>query len=232
LYSPWIRGDPPRADFHDFEPHLALVVSGGHTLLVRVDRLLQHRRLGGTIDDAAGECFDKIAKMMGLPYPGGPTLDRLAAEGSPTAFDFPRPLLKERTDDFSFSGLKTAVRYRLRDHPHLLEDPLQLRNVCASVQAAIVDVLVAKTIRAVLRERLGCVTASGGVTRNRRLRQELATACARHQLRLRVAEEDFCTDNAGMIGILAGVQYQYGLPSNSLDEEVLPGWALTEATHP
>ena len=108
---------------------------------------LKHRVLGSTIDDAAGECFDKTGKLMGLPYPAGPEIDRLAEQGNPKAFDFPRPMMHDASDDFSFSGLKTSVRYFIRDHPALLEDPQGIRDLCASVQAAIVDVLVKKTVQ-------------------------------------------------------------------------------------
>ena len=151
LYSAWIAGSPARADFAAFEPTVSLVVSGGHTLLVRVRAELDHRVLGSTYDDAAGECFDKTAKLIGLPYPGGPEMDRLAAEGNPDAFDFPRPLIHEANDDFSFSGLKTSVRYYLRDHPGVLDQRRTLCDLCASVQAAIVEVLVTKTVRAARR---------------------------------------------------------------------------------
>ena len=129
-----------------------------------VESELKHRVLGGTIDDAAGECFDKTGKLMGLAYPAGPEIDRLAEQGNPKAFDFPRPLLNDVSDDFSFSGLKTSVRYFIRDHAALLDDPQQIRDLCASIQAAIVEVLVTKTIRAARRNGVRCVTASGGVT--------------------------------------------------------------------
>jgi N6-L-threonylcarbamoyladenine synthase len=229
LYSPWIvrgGGDALVADFRNFQPNLSLIVSGGHTLLVRVDSELKHRVLGGTIDDAAGECFDKTGKLMGLAYPAGPIIDRLAAEGNPAAYDFPRPLLNDPNDDFSFSGLKTSVRYFLRDHPALLDDPQKIRDLCASVQAAIVDVLVKKTIRAAKRENLRCITASGGVTCNAGLRQELARACHRNGFTLRLAEKNLCTDNAAMIGILAERKLLAGAPLPGLDEEINPGWAL------
>ena len=108
LYSPWISGETATADFSKFQPNVSLIVSGGHTLLVLVKSELNHRVLGGTIDDAAGECFDKTGKLMGLPYPAGPVIDRLAEQGNPTAFAFPRPLLHDANDDFSFSGLKTS----------------------------------------------------------------------------------------------------------------------------
>src|SRR6266481_4796274 len=203
LYSPWTQGNPPAADFAEFEPNVSLIVSGGHTMLVSVPAELKHQLLGSTVDDAAGECFDKIGKMMGLPYPAGPEIDRLAEDGNPAAYAFPRPMIHEPHDDFSFSGLKTSVRYFLRDHPALLEASQRVCNLSASVQAAIVDVLVAKTIRAALRLRLGCVTASGGVARNRALRKALAAACERENLVLRITEPNLCTDNAAMIGILA-----------------------------
>ena len=134
----------------------------------------QHRVLGSTVDDAAGECFDKVGKLLGLAYPAGPEMDRLAAQGNPRAHPFPRPMLHDPGDDFSFSGLKTAVRYFLEKNPALPDDPARLRDLCASVQAAIVDVLVAKTIRAALRLRVPCVTVSGGVACNSALRRQLA----------------------------------------------------------
>jgi N6-L-threonylcarbamoyladenine synthase len=226
LYSPWIEGGPPRAVFDRFEPNVSLIVSGGHTLLVQVRGKLEHRVLGSTVDDAAGECFDKVAKLIGLPYPGGPELDRLAAGGNPAAHEFPRPLLHDAGDDFSFSGLKTSVRYFLQRHPAWAEDPQRVRDLCASVQAAIVDVLVTKTLRAARREGVGCVTASGGVTCNRRLRSELAMACAREGMKLRLAEGALCTDNAAMVGILAELKLGHGTGLTPLATEVSPGLAL------
>ena len=248
LYSPWIRNaEHPLgamevadetgragarrsnlfADFAAFQPNVSLIVSGGHTMLVLVKSELNHRVLGGTIDDAAGECFDKTGKLMGLAYPAGPIIDRLAAEGNPKAYDFPRPLIHEANDDFSFSGLKTSVRYFIRDHPALLDDAQKTRDLCASVQAAIVDVLVKKTIRAAKREGVRCVTASGGVTCNRALRNELERACKNNGLTLRLAEKNLCTDNAAMIGILAERKLRANVPLPPLAEEIQPGWALT-----
>src|SRR6185436_9488122 len=110
LYSPWVSGEPRRADFSSFEPNVSLIASGGHTMLVHVKEEPHHTLLGSTLDDAAGECFDKVGKLMGFPYPAGPVIDRLAAEGT-ARFNFPRPMLTDASDDFSFSGLKTAVRY-------------------------------------------------------------------------------------------------------------------------
>ena len=209
LYSPWIAGglEPERhgtnelctdslspsdgerarvrgsvyghVDFSQFEPNVSLIVSGGHTMLVHVECLLKHHVLGSTLDDAAGECFDKAGKLLGLAYPAGPAIDRLAHEGNPRAYDFPRPMINEPHDDFSFSGLKTSVRYFLRDHPALLDDRKAVSDLCASVQAAITDVLVNKTIRSAKRLRVNCITASGGVTCNSALRNRLADACSR-----------------------------------------------------
>ena len=226
LYSPWIAGSPPVADFAAFEPNVSLIVSGGHTMLVQVESELKHRVLGSTLDDAAGECFDKTGKLMGLPYPAGPEIDRLAEAGNPLAYEFPRPLLHEANDDFSFSGLKTSVRYFVRDHPELLEDSQKTCDLCASVQAAIIDVLVTKTMRATKRLGLRCVTASGGVTCNRALRRELARACAARGYQLRLAERSLCTDNAAMIGILAERKLVHQAPLPALDEDIKTAWSL------
>ena len=226
LYSPWLRGQPPVADFSTFQPNLALIVSGGHTLLVHVRAELDHHLLGSTVDDAAGECFDKAGKLMGLPYPAGPEIDRLAEGGNAKAFDFPRPMIDDPNNDFSFSGLKTSVRYFLRDHPSLLDDAQHVRDLCASIQAAIVDVLVTKTIRAAKRLRVRYVTASGGVTCNRSLRQRLTAACQREGLTLWLAEKGLCTDNAAMIGILAERKLLLQTDATSTDADILPNWAL------
>jgi N6-L-threonylcarbamoyladenine synthase len=226
LYSPWLKGQPPLADFARFQPNVSLIVSGGHTLLVLVRAELDHRLLGSTVDDAAGECFDKVGKLIGLPYPAGPEIDRLAEGGNRKAFDFPRPMIGEPNDDFSFSGLKTSVRYFLRDHADVRNDSQRLRDLCASVQAAIVDVLVTKTIRAARRLRVGCVTASGGVTCNRALRQSLTAACEREQLVLLLAEKTLCTDNAAMIGVLAERKFKLRGEATSPDADILPNWEL------
>ena len=226
LYSPWIKGQPPVADFAHFQPNVSLIVSGGHTLLVHVRAELDHHLLGSTLDDAAGECFDKAGKLIGLPYPAGPEIDRLAAGANAKAFDFPRPMLNDPNDDFSFSGLKTSVRYFLRDHPDLLNDTQRLRDLCASVQAAIVEVLVTKTIRCDRRLRVSCVTASGGVTCNRALRQSLTAACARERLTLLLADKTLCTDNAAMIGILAERKLMAQAEHTPHDTDILPNWEL------
>ncbi|HEV8543647.1 MAG TPA: tRNA (adenosine(37)-N6)-threonylcarbamoyltransferase complex transferase subunit TsaD [Verrucomicrobiae bacterium] len=225
LYSPWITKSG--ADFATFEPNVSLIVSGGHTLLVHVKAELDHQVLGSTVDDAAGECFDKTAKLVGLGYPGGPEMDRLAETGNPKAFDFPRPMLKDPQDDFSFSGLKTAVRYFVRDHPEVVASGQGLRDLCASVQAAIVEVLVQKTVRAARRLNVRCITASGGVTCNRVLRAQLEKACRENNFSLRLTERALCTDNAGMIAILAERKLLRGEPETRLNAEIRSSWDLT-----
>ncbi len=226
LFSPWLAGTPLRARFDLFEPNVSLVVSGGHTMLVHVKSECEHSVLGSTLDDAAGECFDKIAKLMGLPYPGGPEIDRLAAKGNLLAYDFPKPMMRDPGNDFSFSGLKTAVRYFLRDNPEVLGSSKGLQDVCASVQHSIVQVLVHKTLRAAKNLGVRCVTVSGGVICNRSLRENLERECAAKGLTLRLAERSLCTDNAAMIGALAERKLARGITATSLDSEVLPGWQL------
>ena len=229
LYSPWIDGEPLSLSLDDFQPNVSLIVSGGHTMLVHVAAPLEHRVLGGTVDDAAGECFDKAAKLIGLPYPGGPELDRLANEGDGSAHKFPRPMMRDDSHDFSFSGLKTSVRYFIRDNPDVLEDGQRLRNLCAGVQAAIVEVLGAKTIRAAQKLGAKCVTASGGVTCNSGLRAALGAACERDGFVLRLANPTLCTDNAAMVGMIAHMHLAKGTAATSLDAEIAPGWKLAES---
>ncbi len=226
LYSPWITGAPLQAQFTEFRPNVSLIVSGGHTLLVHVQAELSHRVLGSTVDDAAGECFDKVAKLIGLPYPGGPELDAMAEQGNPKAFSFPRPMLTDPNHDFSFSGLKTSVRYFLRDHPELFNSKQAVRDLCASVRASIVEVLVAKTVRAAHSLGVRVVTASGGVTCNMALRRDLALACRTHGFELRLADRTLCTDNAAMVGVLAERKLLQGTSPTGADAEILPNWRL------
>lgn len=221
LYSPWI------GDFDAFQPNVSLIVSGGHTILARVESELNHHVLGSTLDDAAGECFDKTGKLIGLPYPAGPEIDKLAWQGDPKAFVFPRPLINDPGDDFSFSGLKTSVRYFLRDNPALLNDAKKIRDLCAGIQSAIVDVLVTKTLRATSRAGVRCVTASGGVTCNRALRSELERACKGKGFALRLADRAYCTDNAAMIGILAERKFRAAVTSTPFDAEIAPGMQIS-----
>ena len=227
LYSPWFPENPLRAKWELFEPNVSLVVSGGHTLLVKAEAPLQHSLLGSTQDDAAGECFDKTAKLLGLAYPGGPEIDRLANDGDPNAFEFARPMLNQSNDDFSFSGLKTSVRYFLDKNPNIASDNSLLPDLCASIQAAIVEVLQKKTMRAAKRERVGCITLSGGVACNRSLRQHFQEACEHAGIQLRLAPAVLCTDNAAMIGLLAEKQFELGAEPAGLAEYIRPTWPIT-----
>ncbi|MDP6893425.1 MAG: tRNA (adenosine(37)-N6)-threonylcarbamoyltransferase complex transferase subunit TsaD [Verrucomicrobiota bacterium] len=228
LYSPWISGDPLSLELDAFEPNVSLIVSGGHTMLVQVSVPMKHRVLGMTVDDAAGECFDKVAKLIGLPYPGGPQLDRLAKEGNDKIHQFPRPKLHDESHDFSFSGLKTSVRYFIRDNPEVLEDGARLRDLCAGVQSAIVDVLVKKTVRAAKQLGVRCITASGGVTCNSGLRIALEQACRHEGFTLRLTNPKLCTDNAAMVGMVAHMRLANDCEVTSLDAEIMPNWPLAQ----
>ena len=228
LYSPWFQGDPPRAYWEGFQPNISLVISGGHTLLAEVDHPLDHAIIGSTQDDAAGECFDKCAKLLRLGYPGGPIMDRIATQGNPEAYTFARPMLNQDNHDFSFSGLKTSVRYFLEKHPELVEDDVALPDLCASIQAAIVEVLVKKTIRVARRQRLGCITLSGGVACNTGLRKAFQQACEKHELNLQVAPLKLCTDNAAMVGLLGERYLQKEIPTTDWQADIRPSWRLTE----
>jgi N6-L-threonylcarbamoyladenine synthase len=184
-------------------PFLALVVSGGHTALFWVETWERILLLGSTRDDAAGEAFDKIASLLGLGYPGGPHIDRLARTGNPRAFAFPRSLLQERTFDFSFSGLKTAVRGFLQKHFPTGVPEEVLPDLCASVQAAIVEVLVQKTMRAARLYRARTIVVAGGVSANSALRAQMQEAASRLGARLVLPRLSYCLDNAAMIGLVA-----------------------------
>jgi N6-L-threonylcarbamoyladenine synthase len=182
-------------------PFVCLIVSGGHTDLILVEANDRHRRIGRTLDDAAGEAYDKVARMLGLGFPGGPHLDRLAQTGDSNAFAFPRSLMRDGAYDFSFSGLKTAVRYHLDAHP---EDAAQRpSDVAASFQAAVVDALCAKTLKAAKDFNVRTVTLAGGVSANSRLRAELERQGAGAGLRVLVPPLAYCTDNAAMIAAAA-----------------------------
>jgi N6-L-threonylcarbamoyladenine synthase len=182
-------------------PFVCLVVSGGHTDLIYVESPSVHRVIGRTLDDAAGEAFDKVARLLGLGFPGGPLLDELARTGDPRASDFPRSLIDDSTHNFSFSGLKTAVRYHLDDHPSdALERPA---DVAASFQAAVVDVLCAKTLRAAQQFGTRTVALAGGVSANSALRSALRERGAAAGIHVLVPPLAYCTDNAAMIAAAA-----------------------------
>jgi len=203
-------GDAQR-DSLPFSPHLALLVSGGHSELVDVRGLGDYTILGATRDDAVGEAYDKVAKMVGLGYPGGPVIDRLAAEGDPTAIAFPRAMLRERKNlEFSFSGLKTAVLVHLETHGQP-QSRSELADLCASFQAAVVEVLVTKTRRA--RARLGSdrVHVVGGVSANRGLREAIHAAGESDGFAVSVPPLRYCGDNAAMIGAAAAARIAAGV---------------------
>ena len=201
-------------------PAVGLVVSGGHTLLVDVVIPGSYQLLGQTRDDAAGEAFDKVGKLLGLPYPGGPVVNKLAMSGDPARYDFPRSMMEADDLNFSFSGLKTSVRYLL---PKLAE--FRIEDICASFQEAVVDVLLAKTLRAVEQTGRSVVAVSGGVSCNTRLREKFADACAAKGLELLLAEPQLCTDNAAMIGHVAWLYFDAGKTS-PLSTDIDPGLPL------
>lgn len=224
LLSPFLSADPPEF------PFVALLVSGGHTQLMRVDGVGRYEILGETIDDAAGEAFDKSAKLMGLGYPGGPALSRLAEQGSATAFKLPRPLLHSGDLDFSFAGLKTAVLTQAKK----LGDELEARkaDLAASTEAAIVDVLVKKTLTALKQTGLKRVVVAGGVGANRHLRAQLNAACAAVKVRVHYPELHLCTDNGAMIAMAAAMRLQAGQQQANADYafDVKPRWPLDAIT--
>jgi N6-L-threonylcarbamoyladenine synthase len=224
LLSPFLSADPPQF------PFVALLVSGGHTQLMLVRDVGAYELLGETIDDAAGEAFDKSAKLMGLGYPGGPALARLAEFGDPSTFALPRPLLHSGNLDFSFAGLKTAVRTQLlklgsnvceQDRAHL----------AASTQQAIVEVLVRKSVAALAATDLTRLVVAGGVGANTQLREQLNAACARRGARVHYPELALCTDNGAMIALAAAMRLQRGraLPQAEHGFSVAPRWDLAAA---
>ena len=246
LLSPFfVASDSSRSSDHGqdaratIKPNVSLIVSGGHTMSIFVRALGDYEIIGRTVDDAAGEAFDKIAKLLGLGYPGGPEIEKYATKGDPTRFDLPRSM--PDSENFSFSGLKTAVRYllpkivgrfcetplhesRLTQTAYKLDDGV-LADLCASVQQAIVDVLVRKTIAAAKERGVDLVTVSGGVSCNQELRKQLGEACKRAGLELKAAEQWLCTDNAAMIAFAAMLKLEKGVSSN-VTEEIDPNLAL------
>lgn len=226
LLSPflWPGSAIPATTSAAIKPNVALIVSGGHTLLVEVRGLSDYRILGRTVDDAAGEAFDKVAKLLGLGYPGGPEIERRAAAGNGARFDFPRSMLDSGDFNFSFSGLKTAVRYRLAEFQKDQATPELISDMCASFQRAVVEVLVKKTLRAATEHGANLVTLSGGVSCNEALRSEMAERCREGGLRLLTAPPRLCTDNAAMIAFAAALKFQAGFHS-AVSEEIDPNLA-------
>lgn len=231
LLSPFLSADPPEF------PFVALLASGGHTQLMRVDGVGRYDMLGETVDDAAGEAFDKSAKLMGLPYPGGPHLSKLATSGRDNAFDLPRPMLHSGNLDFSFAGLKTAVRTHLvrlgwLEHDAKLtapENQAVLADLAASTQAAIVEVLVKKSLAALKTTGLKRVVVAGGVGANKLLREQLNKACAKRGVRVHYPELHLCTDNGAMIALAAAMRLQTGQArlSHEAHFDVKPRWDLS-----
>lgn len=209
-------------------PVLSLIVSGGHTSIVRIDRDGRFTQLGATLDDAAGEAFDKIARFLGLGYPGGPVIDRLAQEGDAGAHDYPRPMLHADGYDVSLSGLKTAVVRDLR-RLEAAGEQVVLSDVAASFQEAIVDVLVARTVAAATTTGVATVVLAGGVAANSRLRERMAAACAEVDVRLLVPAVRLCTDNGAMVAAAGANRLLEGRTS-PLDLVADPGLGLAEPT--
>jgi N6-L-threonylcarbamoyladenine synthase len=202
LSAIFLEKKPPRF------PFIGLVVSGGHTSLFRIDGFGKYRRLGQTRDDAAGEAFDKVAKLLGLGYPGGPIIDELSRTGNPKAVRFPRPVLSKNSFDFSFSGLKTAVVNFVKAHPEPPEGYPEglVKDIVSSFQEAVVEVLVKKTVKAAQHEGLKRIVLSGGVAANQRLRQKIKEESFKQKLKVYLPSPSFCTDNAAMVGV---VGYEY-----------------------
>ena len=199
-------------------PFVGLIASGGHTLLVHALGWDRYIKLGSTVDDAAGEAFDKVAKLLGLPYPGGPEIERVAIKGNPEAFGLPRSFPERDNLNFSFSGLKTAVRFFYEKSAQIQTDEVWKYDLCASFQKAVVDVLVRKAVQAVAQARADRLVASGGVLCNKMLRDELEFACYEAGIDLVVAEPAFCTDNAGMIAGTAAEKLAAGIKARCGDD--------------
>jgi N6-L-threonylcarbamoyladenine synthase len=226
LYSAWVyKADTNPPDEPEF-PLVALIVSGGHTELVLMKGHLQYERLGATLDDAAGEAFDKVARLLGLAYPGGPSIQDASTEGNPLAYNFPRAWLEDSWD-FSFSGLKTAVMREVRQMD-TIRRPLPVADLSASFQAAVIDVLVTKTIKAAKEFSAQNILIAGGVSANRALRHSMQV---RATCPLHIPPIWLCTDNAAMIAGAAYYRFVRG-QRDSLDMDVLPNWPLSEVPYP
>ena len=219
LLSPLLSSRPPTF------PFVALLVSGGHSQLMRVSGVGQYELLGETLDDAAGEAFDKTAKLLGLPYPGGAALSEMATQGRPEMIKLPRPMLHSGDFDFSFSGLKTAVLTRVREIGEA--DAQQRADIAHGFQQAIVEVLVRKALRAVRDSGLRRLVVAGGVGANRELRRQLDAGAAKAKIEVFYPELEFCTDNGAMIALVGGLRYRAGQslkPAGAF--AVKPRWPL------
>jgi len=222
LLSPFLSADPPTF------PFVALLVSGGHTQLMRVNGVGHYELMGETIDDAAGEAFDKSAKLLGLGYPGGPALALLAASGRADAFALPRPLLHQPNLDFSFAGLKTAVLTQCKKLDGEL--PARQADLAASTQAAIVEVLVKKALNALQQSGLSRLVVAGGVGANQTLRSLLQAACQQRGAQVHYPEPELCTDNGAMIAMAAAMRLGAGVQTAEKNYafDVLPRWPLAQ----
>lgn len=218
LLAPLLESEPPQF------PFVALLVSGGHTQLMRVDGIGRYELLGESIDDAAGEAFDKVAKMLGLDYPGGPSVARLALTGRDDAFKFPRPMLDRPGLDFSFSGLKTAVLTARNQTP---DSPTKVADICASFEAAAVDTLIRKCLRALEQTGLKRLVLAGGVSANKRLRADLGVALKRIGGQAFYPAPAFCTDNGAMIAFAGAQRLRVG-EHQDLSVSVRARWPMTE----
>ncbi len=220
LLAPLLEPEPPEF------PFVALLVSGGHTLLVAVEGIGRYQVIGESVDDAAGEAFDKVAKMLGLPYPGGPQLAALAGKGTPHRFKFPRPMTNRPGLDFSFSGLKTFVLTTVQEHGKdgVLDEQTRA-DIAHAFQEAVVDTLVIKCRRALQQTGLGTLVIAGGVSANTRLRQELANMASAEHGRLYYPQLQYCTDNGAMIAF-AGCQRLLAGQGDDLTILARPRWSL------
>ncbi len=222
LLSPLLSSDPPTF------PFVALLVSGGHTQLMKVTGVGEYELLGETLDDAAGEAFDKSAKLLGLPYPGGALLSKLAETGTPGVYELPRPMLHSGDLSFSFSGLKTAVLTLVREQGEGLSDTFKA-DAARAFQEAIVEVLVKKSLKAMKQTGLKQLVVAGGVGANKQLRATLNDEAKRKRFRVYYPELEFCTDNGAMIALAGCLRLQAGTPSKPAGEfSVLPRWPLME----
>ncbi|HRH23282.1 MAG TPA: tRNA (adenosine(37)-N6)-threonylcarbamoyltransferase complex transferase subunit TsaD [Candidatus Magasanikbacteria bacterium] len=213
FYSPEISKTETKRRAIEY-PALALIVSGGHTELALSKKQEEYEKIGGTRDDAVGECFDKVAKLLGIPYPGGPKISKLAEKGK-INISFPRPMQDSDNLDMSFSGLKTAVLYWLKDHPITIDNPkfkneegeFTIEDVCASVEAAITDVLISKTTTAINAHKPKTLILAGGVSANKKLRGELQMLSQKLDISFRLPELSYTTDNAAMIAVAGFHRY-------------------------
>ena len=222
LLSPLLSATPPTF------PFVALLVSGGHTQLMRVTGVGEYELLGETLDDAAGEAFDKSAKLLGLPYPGGALLSKLAEQGTPGVYELPRPMLHSGDLSFSFSGLKTAVLTLVREHADDMSDEFRA-NAARAFQEAIVEVLVKKSLKAMKQTGLQQLVVAGGVGANRQLRTTLNDEARRKRFRVYYPELEFCTDNGAMIALAGCLRLQAGTPAKTAGSfAIQPRWPLSD----